>query len=91
MQAKNIEQTVNEIFELYQKYGDEDYIGEPVSQVEHMCQAAQLAEAGKVTLKKAIWKETCDDAGIWCDELGRLPAVAHHLDEARAGRVFRNL
>ncbi|MGZ8524773.1 MAG: HDIG domain-containing metalloprotein [Chitinophagaceae bacterium] len=42
---QSIEESVNEIFELYQKYGDEDYIGEPVSQVEHMCQAAQLAEA----------------------------------------------
>jgi 2-amino-1-hydroxyethylphosphonate dioxygenase (glycine-forming) len=40
-----IEESANEIFGLYQKYGDEDYIGEPVSQVEHMCQAAQLAEA----------------------------------------------
>ena len=42
---QSIEECVNEIFELYQKYGDEDYIGEPVSQVEHMCQSAQLAEA----------------------------------------------
>ena len=40
-----IEERVNEIFELYQKYGDEDYIGEPVSQIGHMCQAAELAEA----------------------------------------------
>src|SRR5262245_6587983 len=44
MKLNNIEGTVNEIFDLYEKYGDEDYIGEPVSQVEHMCQAAQLAE-----------------------------------------------
>lgn len=35
---------VNEVFELYEKHGSEDYIGEPVSQIEHMCQAAQLAE-----------------------------------------------
>lgn len=28
---QQIEQTVNEIFKLYQKCGDEDYIGEPVS------------------------------------------------------------
>lgn len=34
---------VNEIFELYEKHGGEDYIGEPVSQLEHMSQAAQLA------------------------------------------------
>lgn len=34
-----------EIFELYEKFGNQDYIGEPVSQLEHMCQAAQLAES----------------------------------------------
>lgn len=35
---------VDEIFSLYEKFGSADYIGEPVSQVEHMYQAAQLAE-----------------------------------------------
>jgi phosphonate degradation associated HDIG domain protein len=34
---------VNEVFSLYEKFGDEDYIGEPVSQLEHMSQAAELA------------------------------------------------
>lgn len=38
-------QTVDEVFSLYEQYGGSDYIGEPVSQLEHMCQAAQLAEA----------------------------------------------
>ncbi len=37
-------QIANEILLLYQQYGNEDYIGEPVSQIEHMCQCAQLAE-----------------------------------------------
>jgi 2-amino-1-hydroxyethylphosphonate dioxygenase (glycine-forming) len=37
------ESTIKEIFGLYEKYGNEDYIGEPVSQVEHMSQSAQLA------------------------------------------------
>ncbi len=36
---------VDELFSLYEKYGDEDYIGEPVSQLEHMSQAAALAQA----------------------------------------------
>lgn len=36
-------QVVDEVFELYTKFGDEDYIGEPVSQIEHMSQSAQLA------------------------------------------------
>ena len=40
-EAKNI---ADEIIALYSKYGDEDYIGEPVSQIEHMCQCAQMAE-----------------------------------------------
>ncbi len=35
---------VDEIFELYKRFGNEDYIGEPVSQIEHMSQTAQLAE-----------------------------------------------
>src|SRR6188768_2926165 len=37
------EQVVDEIFTLYEKFGGEDYIGEPVSQIEHMSQSAQLA------------------------------------------------
>src|SRR6187402_138350 len=40
------QQTADEVLLLYQRFGGEDYIGEPVSQVEHMCQCAQLAEAG---------------------------------------------
>jgi 2-amino-1-hydroxyethylphosphonate dioxygenase (glycine-forming) len=35
---------VQEIFYLYRTYGKDDYIGEPVSQIEHMSQCAQLAE-----------------------------------------------
>jgi phosphonate degradation associated HDIG domain protein len=37
---------VDEVFDLYKKFGDADYIGEPVSQLEHMSQAAQLAIDG---------------------------------------------
>ena len=40
---KNIVETATEIIDLYEKYGNADYIGEPVSQIEHMCQSAQLA------------------------------------------------
>lgn len=39
-----VTETVNEILSLYKNFGKEDYIGEPVSQIEHMCQCAQLAE-----------------------------------------------
>jgi phosphonate degradation associated HDIG domain protein len=40
-QAKKI---TDEIFELYENYGGAEYSGEKVSQLEHMVQAAQLAE-----------------------------------------------
>ena len=38
------EMIVNEVFALYEEHGGEEYIGEPVSQLEHMSQAAALAE-----------------------------------------------
>lgn len=34
---------IEEVFSLYDKFGAADYIGEPVSQLEHMSQSAQLA------------------------------------------------
>lgn len=39
------QEKINLLFSFYEKHGNEDYIGEPVSQLEHMCQSAQLAEA----------------------------------------------
>lgn len=43
MESTRIEDTINEVFGLFEKFGKADYIGEPVSQIEHMSQAAQLA------------------------------------------------
>jgi phosphonate degradation associated HDIG domain protein len=39
------EQVVADVFALYQSHGDTEYIGEPVSQIEHMSQSAQWAMA----------------------------------------------
>lgn len=44
MMPSQIDSVVEEIFGLYQKHGADDYIGEKISQIEHMAQAAQLAE-----------------------------------------------
>lgn len=41
----NPEQAIDQVFGLYEQHGTADYIGEPVSQIEHMSQAAQLAMA----------------------------------------------
>lgn len=39
-----IPQKADYIIGLYKSFGNADYIGEPVSQIEHMCQCAELAE-----------------------------------------------
>jgi phosphonate degradation associated HDIG domain protein len=39
------DQVIAEVFALYERFGASDYIGEPVSQIEHMSQAAQRAMA----------------------------------------------
>ena len=41
----NPQQVIAEVFGLYEQHGTADYIGEPVSQIEHMSQAAQWAMA----------------------------------------------
>jgi phosphonate degradation associated HDIG domain protein len=63
---ENIEKKVDEILELYTRFGDEDYIGEPVSQLEHMSQTAQLAiqhEADDEVVLAAFFH----DIGHFCD------------------------
>jgi len=45
MTAEQAEKTTDEILGLYESYGGAEYAGEKVSQLEHMVQAAQLAEA----------------------------------------------
>lgn len=43
IEHSTIHDRVTEVFTLYEQFGHADYIGEPVSQLEHMSQAAQLA------------------------------------------------
>lgn len=42
--ANTADKIVEEIFSLYENHGGEEYAGEKVTQLEHMCQSAQLAE-----------------------------------------------
>jgi phosphonate degradation associated HDIG domain protein len=44
MQKKEAQKTAEEIIEIFRVKGGEDYAGEEVTQLEHACQAAQLAE-----------------------------------------------
>lgn len=44
MDNRQAEGIVEEIFGMYERYGGEEYAGEKVTQLEHMAQAAELAE-----------------------------------------------
>src|ERR1700733_6854382 len=44
MTSEQAEKITNEIMDLYKGYGGNEYAGEKVTQLEHMVQAAQLAE-----------------------------------------------
>ena len=61
-----IQQTVDEVISLYKNFGNEDYIGEPVSQIEHMCQCAQLAEASGAD-EEVILAAFFHDIGHLCE------------------------
>ncbi len=73
------QETADEISSLFQQFGDKDYIGEPVSQIEHMCQCAALAEAAEAEEEVIL--------AAWLHDIGHLcayafPALeAQHMDE----------
>ena len=46
MKKEDAIKIADEVLALILQYGNQDYIGEPVSQIKHMCQCAQLAERG---------------------------------------------
>ena len=43
-QADKQSSVIFNVFSLYKKYGHNDYLGEPVNQLEHAIQCAMLAE-----------------------------------------------
>ncbi|MCX6318323.1 MAG: HDIG domain-containing protein, partial [Bacteroidetes bacterium] len=92
MQQEQAEKVVEEIFSLYESYGNADYIGEPVSQLEHMCQAAQLAETEGYD-EEAILAAFFHDIGHLCEHIMETKpmdqyGVADH--EAIAGVYLRS-
>ncbi len=47
-------EAVEQIFSLFDKYGEGDYIGENVTQIEHAVQCAMMAEKEDGTTQVAI-------------------------------------
>jgi phosphonate degradation associated HDIG domain protein len=68
------EDIVDEVFALYEKHGGADYIGEPVSQLEHMSQAAVLAEEEGFE-EEVILAAFFHDIGHLCAEGGEAASM----------------
>lgn len=66
-------QAVRELFALCRAQADADYIGEAVSQLEHMVQTAELARDYGAD-EELILAAFCHDVGHFC-----VPPVAHNL------------
>ncbi|MEX5557605.1 HD domain-containing protein [Pseudomonas rhodesiae] len=74
------EQTIVNVFGLYEQHGAADYIGEPVSQLEHMSQAAQQALAEGFD-DEVVLAAFFHDIGHLCDQraesMGGYGVVSH--------------
>ena len=68
MKESEADKIADEIISLYKNYGNQDYIGEPVSQIEHMCQCAQLAEKEKYD-NEVILAAFFHDIGHLCEHI----------------------
>lgn len=78
---KSPEQATQEIFDILQRRGQEAYFGEPVTQIEHACQSAQLAEAEGCD-EEVILAALLHDIGHLCalpseDEIPGLGILRH--------------
>lgn len=80
---------VKEVFSLYEKFGDEDYIGEPVSQLEHMSQAAALAQAEGHD-DEVVLAAFFHDIGHLCAEAGEAESMdgMGNVDHEQIGADF---
>ena len=67
--------TVEIIFSLYQQHGQQDYFGEPVSQLEHMWQAAALAQAAGYD-EEVVLAAFFHDLGHLCAYREEVPSMA---------------
>jgi len=87
--AYNPQAVVKEVFSLYEKFGDEDYIGEPVSQVEHMSQAAALAQAEGYD-DEVVLAAFFHDIGHLCAEAGEAESMdgMGNVDHEQIGADF---
>jgi 2-amino-1-hydroxyethylphosphonate dioxygenase (glycine-forming) len=77
MKNPHIETTITTLFSLFEKHGSDAYFGEPVTQLQHACQAAEYART-----------EGYDDEVIIA---AFLHDIGHLCEEANAENSMENL
>lgn len=89
MDKEQVTKTVYEILSLYERFGGDDYIGEPVSQVQHMCQCAQLAEKAGYD-EEVILAAFFHDIGHLCIHNTPVAFMEHYgvMDHERLGADY---
>lgn len=82
-------EVANEIIDLYKKYGVNDYVGEPVSQLEHMCQCAQLAEQENYD-DEVILAAFFHDIGHLCEHIMQVDHMDNYgvVDHEKIGAEY---
>ena len=89
MTDAEIDKTVEELFDMITNSGEADYIGENVSQLEHMCQAAEFAEA-QGNDPELILGALFHDIGHFCTEYGEEDAMGGlgHISHDKVGADY---
>lgn len=89
IKARPAEATADIILDLYRKYGDADYIGEPVSQMEHMVQCAMIAEKEGYD-DEVILAALFHDIGHFCEHFMEVEQMASYgvVDHEGLGADF---
>jgi len=85
----SVETSVVEVFELFAKHGNADYIGEAISQLEHACQTAQLAEKEGFD-NEVILAALFHDIGHLCEMNGDKPNMGGYgvMEHEKLGADF---
>jgi len=78
-----------EIISLFEKFGNHDYIGENVSQIEHMTQCAQFAETEGFD-RDVILGALLHDIGHLCEHLYQVERMNHFgvVDHEEIGKKY---
>jgi phosphonate degradation associated HDIG domain protein len=89
MPEKSIEARVEEVFSLFDRFGNTDYIGEAISQLEHGCQAAQCAENEGFS-EEVILAALFHDIGHLCEMNGEKPQMGGYgvMEHEKLGADF---